>query len=49
MGMTTQEFFGGWQMRVALVCALFLLSVECLILNEPTNRLDMDAVLWLED
>ena len=41
-------FSGGWKMRVALG-ALLLSNPEILLLDEPSNHLDLEATLWLEN
>jgi ATP-binding cassette, subfamily F, member 3 len=42
------EFSGGWQMRVALAKVL-LENPDVMLLDEPTNYLDIEARTWLED
>ena len=41
------EFSGGWRMRVALAGVLFA-QPEILMLDEPTNYLDLEGTIWLE-
>ncbi|MBU0670090.1 MAG: ATP-binding cassette domain-containing protein, partial [Alphaproteobacteria bacterium] len=42
------SFSGGWRMRVALAALLFS-DPDLLLLDEPSNHLDLEATLWLEN
>jgi len=42
----TNEFSGGWQMRIALA-KILISQNDLLLMDEPTNHLDIDSLNWL--
>ena len=48
MNRLTDEFSGGWQMRIELT-KMLLGRPDYLLLDEPTNHLDIESIIWLEN
>lgn len=44
----TSEFSGGWRMRIELA-KILLQQPDLILLDEPTNHMDIDSIEWLED
>ena len=47
-GKPVEDFSSGWKMRIALAKVLILMP-DAILMDEPTNYLDMETILWLEE
>ncbi|MDA3839025.1 MAG: ABC-F family ATP-binding cassette domain-containing protein [Candidatus Delongbacteria bacterium] len=43
-----EDFSSGWKMRIALAKVL-IMNPDLILMDEPTNYLDMETIIWLEE